>query len=122
MKHLLLIAMLFIGNSFWAHSSSPIKLSVVRQNTGKIVKSVTLDITSISANIESNYIQIDFSFIPNDILITIHDQNGALIYQETAYPGNTRRSIDISTWIENDYTISFTDPNNTCIMGQFSIE
>lgn len=123
MKHLLLIAMLLLGNSLtWAHKSSPIKLSVVRQNTGKIVRSITFDASSISANIEDNTIQIDFAFIPSDIHILIYDQSGSIIYQKTAYPGTTYISIDISTWTNADYTISFTGLNNIAIIGEFSLK
>lgn len=123
MKQLLLIAMLLLGNSLtWAHKSSPIKLSVVRQNTGKIVRSITFDASSISANIEDNTIQIDFSFIPSDIQIVICDQSGSIIYQKTAYPGTTHISIDISTWPNADYTISFTGLNNIAIIGEFSLK
>ena len=108
MKHLLILAMLLIGNSLaWAQSSSPIKLSVVRQNKGKIVRSLTLDITSVSAYIENNRVIIHFSFIPNDILITIHDRTGTLVHQEIINSQNEHISIDISKWDKNDYTINF---------------
>ena len=123
MKHLLILAMLLIGNSLvWAQSSSPIKLSVVRQNKGKIVRSVTLDITSVSAYIENNRVMIDFSFIHNDILIAIHDRAGTLVYQETANSQNTHISTDISKWNKNDYTINFIELKGTCIIGCFSIK
>ena len=123
MKHLLILAMLLIGNSLvWAQSSSPIKLSVVRQNKGKIVRSVTLDITSVSAYIENNRVMIDFSFIPNDILIAIHDRAGTLVYQETANSQNTHISTDISKWNKNDYTIYFIELKETCVIGCFSIK
>ena len=122
MKHLLILAMLLIGNSLvGAQSSSPIKLSVVRQNKGKIVRSVTLDISSISAYIENNRVMIDFSFIPNDILITIHDRAGILVHQETVNSQNTHISIDISKWDKNDYTINFIELKEICIIGCFSI-
>ncbi|RHO67807.1 DUF3244 domain-containing protein [Parabacteroides sp. AF48-14] len=105
MKHSLVLAMLLIGTSLtWAHSSSPIKLSAVRQNTGKIVRSVNPD-RPISAYLEEKNIEIDFWLISNEILISIYDQNGILIYEEVVNSNESHISIDISNFDKNDYTI-----------------
>lgn len=86
MKHvyLLLIAFLLGSYSMNSYAGSPIRLSKKKLNTGKIVRSMPLDVTSISASIENKCIQIELSSIPKEILLSIYDQNGVLVHQESA--------------------------------------
>lgn len=124
MKHvyLLLIAFLLGSYSMNSYAGSPIRLSKTKLNTGKIVRSIPLDVTSISASIENKCIQIELSSIPKEILLSIYDQNGVLVHQESAKEQNTQISIDTSMWEKGKYTINFTDETDICLVGSFDIE
>ena len=124
MKHLLLLVIVLLMGSHTIKTqaeSSPIKLSVVKKNKGKIVRSIILAPTSISAYIENKTLHINRSIAPYDISISIYDKNNVLLYQATINPINNL-SIDISKWKTGEYSIVLTNQSDLYLIGNFHIE
>ena len=125
MKHLLFLAiMLLIGSHTieMQAEGSPIKLSVVKKNKGKIVRSINIDPTSILAFIENKTLQISVSAVPYDINISIYDKSNILLHQAIINPINKDLSIDTSKWETGEYFITITYPTDIYLNVFFYIE
>lgn len=85
-------------------------------------RSIQSEPSSLSVNLESDLICVDFSFIVREVNLSIVDSEGRQVYQEVVSPQTSSTTINLQDQDPGEYTIYFTDATGVCLFGSFVIQ
>lgn len=96
--------------------SSKIKKS--RKDSGG-VRSISLDPSHLTVNLDNNVIHVDFLILLRDVNISIVSSDGRQVHQQVISPQTSSVDIDLSGEESGVYTVYFTDATGICLFGEF---
>ena len=96
--------------------------AVKLQNTEKKsdgVRSILLDSSCFTVNLDNNVIHVDFLILLRDVNIFIVSSDGREIHQQIISPQISSIDINLSGKEPGVYTVYFTDATGSCLFGEF---
>lgn len=85
------------------------------------VRSILLDISHFTVNLNNNVIHVDFLILLRDVNISIVNLEGRQVHQQVVSPQTSSVDINLSGEGTGTYTIYFTDATGVCLNGVFVV-
>ena len=85
------------------------------------VRSILLDPSHLTVNLDNNVIHVDFLILLRDVNIFIVSSDGREIHQQIISPQISSIDINLSGKEPGVYTVYFTDATGICLFGEFVI-
>lgn len=85
------------------------------------VRSILLDTSHLTVNLNNNVIHVDFLILLRDVNISIVNLEGRQVHQQVVSPQTSSVDINLSGEGAGTYTIYFTDVTGVCLNGVFVV-
>lgn len=117
--NVLLTFFLICSSTFFAKADKVVLRK--SKNTGG-VRSLSLDPSYLSIDLDDNVIHINFIHISKEVNLGIVSSEGRQVYQQVIYTQTASLEIDLSKEELGVYTVYFADETGTCLYGEFVIQ
>lgn len=114
----LLLTITMICCTTFLVKADQVKIKKSRKDSGG-VRSISLDPSHLTVNLDNNVIHVDFFILLRDVNISIVSSDGRPVYQQVISPQTSSVDIDLCEEEPGVYTVYFTDATGICLFGEF---
>lgn len=114
-----LLTFIVIGSTTFFTKADQVVIRKTKSTGG--IRSMLLEPSHLTVNLDNNTIHIDFLFLLRDVNIFVVSSYGRRVYQQTVSSQTFSVNMDLSKEESGIYTIYFTDGTGVCLCGSFII-